>query len=325
MIHNVGLLKKDTATFIFYKDYWGLYKDYQNMLKMIAAYVPYIANKEIGATRVLKNGDSYEFHFGNFRDFVIVFGTDVKTNRKMLMQFMRRLAQTLMVIFEEGVQINTLKLPKEMKEFTAELELMVRASPYYESLYRLDKTVEQRLNITPASEELNRRNSLIGEQGAMLIGEFFVEFQDENTGEWLPLGGTGKGKTVQDLARPKFYMTSNVSLQPNGKLQSETYEVFFNFREYPRPPTVQLPPKLEKILGPSDQIHRVLDTLIDWDMVHPPNWLEVVRELEGKVYKSEVHIIEPIMEEAAPTKGKKGKGIDDPGDKKKQASEKYTF
>ena len=287
MIHNVALLKKETAQFIFYKDYWGLYKDYQNMLRMIAAYVPYIANKEIGATKVLKNGDSYEFHFANFNQFVIVFGTDVKTDRNMLRSYMKRLAELLNIIFEKGIQISTLKLPPEMKEFTSELEIMVRASPYYESLYKLDKTVEQRLNITPASEELNRRNSMIGEQAAMLIGEFAVEFQDENTQEWEPLGGTGKGKSVQDLARPKFYMTSNVSLQPDGKLQSETYEVFFNFREYPRPPTIQIPPKLEKILGPSNNLHRVLETLIDWDMVHPPTWLEVVRELEGKVYRSE--------------------------------------
>ena len=322
MIHNVALLKKETAQFIFYKDYWGLYKDYQNMLRMIAAYVPYIANKEIGATKVLKNGDSYEFHFANFNEFVIVFGTDVKTDRKMLRSFMKRLAELLNIIFEKGIQISTLKLPKEMNEFTAELEIMVRASPYYQDLYKLDKTVEQRLNITPASEELNRRNSLIGEQAAMLIGEFAVEFQDEKTEEWEPLGGI-KGKSVQDLARPKFYMTSNVSLQADGKLQSETYEVFFNFREYPRPPTIQIPPKLEKILGPSNNLHRVLDTIIDWDMVHPPTWLEVVRELEEKVYKSETHIIEPIVEEEAPTKGKKGKGIEEPSDGKKKSPDTY--
>ena len=176
MIHNVALLKKDTATFLFYKDYWGLYKEYQSMLKMISAYVPYIANKEIGATRVLKNGDSYEFHFANFNQFVIVFGTDAKTDRKMIRSFMKRLAELLNIIFEKGIEINTLKLPPEMKEFTVELELMVRASPYYEDLYKLDKTVEQRLNVTPASEELNRRNTLIGEQAAMLIGEFFVAY-----------------------------------------------------------------------------------------------------------------------------------------------------
>ncbi|NHI93669.1 MAG: hypothetical protein EAX96_14380 [Candidatus Lokiarchaeota archaeon] len=323
MIHNVALLKKEGAQFIFYKDYWGLYKDYQSMLRMIAAYVPYIANKEIGAMKVLKNGDSYEFHFTNFNQFVIVFGTDIKTDRVMIRAFMKRLAELLNIIFEKEIHISTLKLPKEMQEFTTELEIMVRASPYYEALYKLDKTVEQRLNITPASEELNRRNGLIGEQAAMLIGEFFVEFQDENTLAWEPLGGTGKGKSVQDLARPKFYMTSNVALQADGKLQSETYEVFFNFREYPRPPKIQIPPKLEKILGSSNQLNKVLETLIDWDMVHPPTWLEVVRELEEKVYKSETHIIEPIVEEEAPQKGKKGKGMDEPTDQKKKSPDTY--
>ena len=151
---------------------------------------------------------------------------------------------------------------------------------------------------------------------------FFVEFQDEKTKEWEPLGGVGK-KSIQDLARPKFYMTSNVSLQPDGKLRSETYEVFFNFREYPRPPSIQIPKKLERILGPSENLHRVLETLHNWDMVHPPTWLEVVRELEQKVYRSETHIIEPIIEEEAPQKGKKGKGIDEPSGKKKDSTKNY--
>ena len=112
-----------------------------------------------------------------------------------------------------------------------------------------------------------------------------------------------------DFRRPKFFMTSSVALRETGKIESTTFEVFLNFKEYPKPPTISYPEKLEERIGPPSQLHRLVKVLDDWDIVHPPNWTDLIRELEGMIYKTDTHLVEPIIEEGPiEGKGKKKKG-----------------
>jgi len=286
-------MKKITGGFLFYKDYWNIYPDYTSILKIFTAYIPYVMRTEEETIRILKQGEDFEFHFGNYSLVVIVFGVDRGTDKEMIRDFMERISNNINIIYDTEEALMSKELPPGMDQFSKEIELMVRASPNYIELYKLDKTVEQRINITPASEELNRRNSMFAEQGFLVKNEFFCEFElDEDK---MPV-----------VTRPKFYMTSKAEYNPDTqKIEAKSYEIRLDFQEYPKPPTFpDFPRGLHAILGDP---HQALDTLREWDIVHPPSWVELIRELEQKVYKSETHLIEPIMEEPYEP-GKKGKG-----------------
>jgi len=293
LIHNVAIMKKITGGFLFYKDYWNIYKDYNSILKIFTAYIPFVMRTEDETIRILKQGEEFEFYFGNYPLVVIVFGVDRGTDKEMIRDFMDRISNNIDIIYDSEEALMSKELPPGMDQFSKEIELMVRASPNYSELYKLDKTVEQRINITPASEELNRRNTMFAEQGFLLKNEFFCEFElDEDK---MPV-----------VTRPKFYMSSKAEYNPESqKIEAKSYEIFIDFQEYPKPPTFpDFPRGLHDIIGDP---HQALETLREWDIVHPPSWVELVRELEQKIYRSETHIIEPIMEESYET-GKKGKG-----------------
>lgn len=295
MIHNVAIMKKITGGFLFYKDYWNIYPDYQSILKIFTAYIPYVMRTEDETIRIMKQGEDFEFYFGNFPLIVIIFGVDRGTNKQMIQDFMERISNNINIIYDSEEALMSKELPPGMDQFSKEIELMVRASPNYGELYKLDKTVEQRINITPASEELNRRNSMFAEQAFLLKNEFFCEFEmDEDK--------------MAIVTRPKFYMSSKAEYNTESqKIEAKSYEIYVDFLEYPKLPTFpDLPKGLHDILGDPQ---KALETLKEWDIVHPPSWVEIIRELEQKIYRSETHLIEPIMEEPYET-GKKGKGKD---------------
>lgn len=321
MIHNVAIVKKANATFFFYKDYWNIYPDFESMLKVMSAYVPhFIRNKKESNIEILKQGTNYRFYFGLFGFAVIIFGTDTKTNPILVHSFMRRTYELIKTIFDSEEDFISTKLPKGMKEFSRELELIVRASADYEELSKIDKTIEQRTNITPASEELGRRDSLIGEQTALLTQEFGCEFPviGKKKEVWKNMWDLDQDKSLQlDFTRPKFFMTSSVAMRDTGKIESTTFEVKVNFREYPKPPTFSYPRELEDRIGPPSRLDDLVDTIKNWDIVHPPNWTDLVRELETVIYKTDTHLIEPIIEEPLPEKGKK-KGFAAYPEKKKE-------
>ena len=302
MIHNVALVKKISGSFLFYKDYWNIYPNYRDILKIFTAYVPYVMRTEDETIRVLKQGEEFEFFFGNFPLVVIIFGVDRGTDKDLINDFMERISNNINIIYDSEEALMSKELPPGMDQFSREVELMVRASPDYDELYKLDKTVEQRINITPASEELNRRNTMFAEQSFLVKNEFFCEFElDEDK---MPV-----------VTRPKFYMTSKAEYSPDsGKIEAKSYEIFVNFIEFPKKPNFpDFPRGLHDIIGDP---HQALGTLKEWDVVHPPSWVEMVRELEQTVYRSETHLIEPIMEEPAGPKGKKGFGTGKGKDKK---------
>ncbi|MFX1450455.1 MAG: hypothetical protein ACFFCM_06420 [Promethearchaeota archaeon] len=312
MIHNVCIMKKITGGFLFYKDYWNIYKDYQSILKIFTAYIPFLMRNEEGTIRILKQGEEFEFHFGNYELIVIIFGVDKGTDKEMIRDFMERISNNINIIYDSKESLMSKDLPPGMDQFSKEIELMVRASPNYEELYKLDKTVEQRINITPASEELNRRNTMFAEQGFQLKNEFFCEF-------------TSDEDKMNVVTRPKFYMTSKAEYNPDSsKIEAKSYEIYIDFLEYPKRPTFpDFPKGLYNIIGDP---YQALETLREWDIVHPPAWVELVRELEQKVYKSETHLIEPIIEQPYEP-GKKGKGKGEAagkakGDQKKTSSYK---
>ncbi|MHA1145739.1 MAG: hypothetical protein ACTSRW_13445 [Candidatus Helarchaeota archaeon] len=322
MIHNVAIVKKSNLKFFFYKDYWDIYPDFEKMLKVMAAYVPYFRKKKEGSIEILKNGEEYRFYFGNFGFAIIIFGADTHTDPLLIHTFMRRTSEMLQTIFSSEEEFVSDKLPKGMKEFSTELELMIRASADYDELSAIDKTVEQRTNITPASEELARRDALITEQTQLLVQEFGCEFPvvGKKKEVWKNMWDLEQEKNLKlDFTRPKFFMTSSVGLKESGKIESTTFEVKLNFREYPKPPTFTYPQELEDRIGPPQRIRDILQTVKNWDFVHPPTWTELVRELEQIIYKTDTHLVEPIIEEAVDAKGKKKKGGYDFPAKKKGA------
>jgi hypothetical protein len=294
-------VKKSNLTFFFYRDYWGIYPDFESMLKVMAAYVPhFIRNKKDNTIEILKQGENYRFYFGNFGFAVIIFGADTHTNPLLIHDFMRRVYELLNIMFDSEEDFVSTQLPKGIKEFSAELELMARASADYEELFKIDKTVEQRTTVTPASEELGRRDSLVAEQTALLTQEFGCEFPviGKKKETWKNMWDLEQDKTLQlDFTQPKFFMTSSVAMRDTGKIESTTFEVHVNFREYPKPPTFSYPQELENRIGSPSQLDKLLTTLKHWDIVHPPSWCELVRELETVVYKTDLHVVEPIIEE----------------------------
>ncbi|MHA1232234.1 MAG: hypothetical protein ACTSPQ_16495 [Candidatus Helarchaeota archaeon] len=77
------------------------------------------------------------------------------------------------------------------------------------------------------------------------------------------------------------------------------YQVVVDFTPFPYPPKIDFPKELIDILGTPEE---ALETIKSWDPVSPPAWIELIHELEDKVYKSEYHIVEPIIEEEEPSK-----------------------
>lgn len=286
-------MKKITGEFLLYKDYWDVYKDYQRTLKIFTAYFPYITRTEDGTIRILKQGEDFEFHFGNYYRVVIIFGTDKGTDKEMIRDFMGRISNNIEILYDSDEAFKNKQIPKGMDQFSKEIEMMVRASPNYDELYKLDKTIEQRLKMTPASEELNRRNTMFAEQSILLKNEFFSEYELDE-------------KKMPIITRPRFYMTSKAAYDPDSqKIEAKSYEIKLDFLEYPKGPSFpDFPNKLQDIIGDP---YNTLDTLKEWDIVHPPSWVELVRELEQKIYKSETHLIEPVILEETREISKKGK------------------
>jgi hypothetical protein len=160
----------------------------------------------------------------------------------------------------------------DLKEFESELIKVIRASASNTELKRLDHTIEERQKTTAASEELYRREGLMAQYASDLMEQYPAEFL-ENT-----------------ITKVRLYLSASAKVH---------YQVIIDFSTFPYPPKIIFPDELIKILGTPEQ---ALDTIKNWDPVSPPAWIELIHELENKVYKSEYHIVEPIIEQDEPSK-----------------------
>lgn len=61
----------------------------------------------------------------------------------------------------------------------------------------------------------------------------------------------------------------------------QTFIIKINFANYPKKPNVELQEGLKKLIG---DINNALDILKNWDEQKPPHVVEIVRELEGKLW-----------------------------------------
>jgi hypothetical protein len=217
--------------------------------------------------------------FGNFEGVILVLAATAETSVKLIESYLIKIYEVLVAVYGDLDKITI--IPEKVAEFSRQLELMIRVSATKEDLAKLDYSVEERYGVTPASEEVNRRNTLYSEQAAKLLDQFALEMLDGS------------------ITRFRLFLTAAVRLK-----DSIHYNVIVDFSPYPHPPEFEFPQELHNILGDAGE---ALETMRNWDPISPPEWTEVVQELEDKIYKSETHLIEPIIEE--PASPKKGKGF----------------
>ncbi|NVM55403.1 MAG: hypothetical protein HWN66_16980 [Candidatus Helarchaeota archaeon] len=276
MFHLAAVVSKVTGKYLFYKDYWAKYQDRDPFFNFFTAYIPFVA-RENENTYKLIHWDKLRIAFGNFNEIIMILAATLDTSDKLIETYLIRAYEMLFNIY--GDLSNGELIPEKIAEFSQGLELMIRVSATNEDLKQLDHTVEERHGVTPASEEVNRRTTQHSEQATKLLEQFAVEMLD----------GT--------ITKYRLFLTAAVRVK-----EAIHYQVIVDFSPYPHPPVFDLPQVLHNILGDAGE---ALETIRGWDPIHPPNWMEVVQELEQKVYKSETHLIEPIIEEpASPVKGK---------------------
>ena len=277
MFHIAAIVSKVNGKYLFYKDYWGKYPDPDPFFKFFAAYIPFVVREKENTYKMVR-WNQLRIAFGNFNEIVMILAATLETNDKQFEDYLIRSYEMLLSIFGDLTDVQN--IPQNIDEFSRELELMIRVSATKEDLERLDWTVEERYGITPASEEVNRRTAIHSEQAAKLLEQFAVEMLDNS------------------ITKYRLFLTAAVRLK-----DAIHYEVIVDFSPYPHPPVFDFPPKLQAILGDAGE---ALETIRDWDPVHPPDWVDIVQELEDKVYKSETHLVEPIVEEPAVPQKKKG-------------------
>ncbi len=276
MFHIAAVVSKVTGKYIFYKDYWGKYPDQDPFLKFFSAYIPFVA-RESENTYKLVRWKKLRIAFGNFDEVIMILAATLDTSEKIIESYLISAYEILVAIY--GNLAENSSIPEKVVEFFQQLELIIRVSATKQDLEKLDYTVEERYGITPASEETNRRTLIQSEQATKLLEQFAVEMLDGN------------------ISKYRLFLTAAVR-----EKDAIHYDVIVDFSTYPHPPLFDFPPKLHDILGDAGE---ALETIRDWDPISPPDWVDVVHELEEKVYKSEVHLVEPIIEEpAAPQKGK---------------------
>ena len=304
MYHLAAVISKVTSKYLFYKDYWSKYPDSDPFFKFFTAYIPFVVREKENTYKMVR-WDKLRLAFGNFNEVILILGASLDTSEQNIEKYLIRIYELLSGIFGDLTDVQN--MPPKIEEFSHELELMMRVSATKEDLQKLDYSVQERYGVTPASEEVNRRTGIQSEQAAKLLEQFTLEMLD----------GT--------ISKFKLFLTASVTLK-----ETVHYEVVVDFSTYPHPPLFDFPPKLHSILGDAGES---LDSIQNWDPVHPPEWTEVIQELEQKVYESETHLVEPIMEEPeVPQQKKKGfakqlsmpspkapKGIPYPQDRPKEA------
>lgn len=273
-----AVVSKVTGKYIFYNDYWDKYPDQEPFFKFFTAYIPFVA-RENENTYKLVRWNKLRIAFGNFNEVIMILAATLETSDKLIESYLISAYEMLLAIYGDLTDIKI--LPEKIGEFSQKLEQMIRVSATKEDLEKLDYTVEERHGVTPASEEVNRRTVLQSEQATKLLEQFAVEMLD----------GT--------ITKYRLFLTAAVRVK-----DAIHYDVIVDFSPYPHPPEFEFPQKLHSILGDAGE---ALETIGDWDPLNPPDWVEVVQELEDKVYKSETHLIEPIIEE--PAASPKGKGF----------------
>lgn len=277
MFHLAAIINKSTGKYLFYQDYWNKYPDSEPFFKFFAAYTPFVI-REKENTYKLVHWDKLRIAFGNFNEIILILAATSETSEQSIEKYLIRTYEILVGIL--GGLTETEDISQKMEEFSRELELMIRASASKEDLQKLDYSVEERYGATAASEEENRRTTLQSEQAAKLLEQFTVEMLEDS------------------ISKFKLFLTASVTLK-----ETVHYEVIADFSTYPHPPIFEFPAKLHDILGEAGE---TLEAIQSWDPVHPPDWTEVIQELEQKVYQSETHLIEPIMEEPEVPQKKKG-------------------
>lgn len=304
MYHLAAIISKVTSKYLFYKDYWNKYPDSDPFFKFFSAYIPFVVREKENTYKLI-HWDKLRLAFGNFNEVILILGASLDTSEQNIEKYLIHIYELLTGIFGDLTDVQN--MPPKMEEFSRALELMIRVSTTKYDLEKLDHSVEERYGVTPASEEENRRTTIQSEQAAKVQEQYALEMLD----------GT--------ISKFKLTLYAAVTLK-----ESVHYDVIVDFSTYPYPPLLNFPPKLHDILGDAGES---LDTIQNWDPENPPEWVEVIQELERKVYESETHLIEPIMEEPeAPEQKKKGfakqlsmpspktpKGIPYPQDRPKEA------
>jgi hypothetical protein len=276
MFHLAAVISKVNGKYLFYKEYWDKYPDSDPFFKFFAKYIPFVVREQENTYKIVR-WDQLRLAFGNFNEVVMILGATLDTSDKLIEGYLIRAYEMLLSIFGDLTEVQN--VPQNIGEFSRELELMIRVSATKDDLQKMDWTVEERHGVTQASEEVNRRNSIHSEQATKLLEQFAVEMLDGS------------------ITKYHLFLTAAVRLK-----DAIHYDVNVDFSTYPHPPIFELPPELHNILGDAGE---ALEAIQEWDPVHPPDWVDVVQELEEKVYKSETHLVEPIMEEAGvPQKGK---------------------
>ncbi|MHA1267504.1 MAG: hypothetical protein ACTSRS_19875 [Candidatus Helarchaeota archaeon] len=277
MFHLAAVVSKKSGKYLFYKDYWGKYPDQDPLFKFFQAYIPFVTREKENTYKLVRWGQ-LRIAFGNFSGVIIILGATMDTSDKEIENYLVRAYEMLFAVYGdlEDPQI----LPEKLAEFARQLEAMIRVSATKEDLERLDHSVEERYGVTPASEEVNRRNALYSEQAAKVFEQFAVEMLEDS------------------ITKFRLFLTAAVRVK-----DAIHYDVIVDFSPYPHPPEFEFPRELHAILGDAGE---ALDTIRHWDPMNPPDWVDVIQELEEKVYRSETHLVEPIIEEPAPSRKKGG-------------------
>ncbi|MHA1311850.1 MAG: hypothetical protein ACTSWR_11465 [Candidatus Helarchaeota archaeon] len=269
MIHLVSIIQKNNNKVIFFKDFWGKFEDIQPFIILFRNYSPFVQREPDKTYKIMRTPD-LKMIFANFSDIILILGgsldISVKELEKYLIYSYNLFHSLLGDISNHDVNFD------ELQEFENELDRIIRASATNAELEKLDHTVEEKTKITAASEERYRRDGLIAQYAAELMEQYPAEFLD-NT-----------------ITRVRLYLSASMKVH---------YQVIVDFSTFPYPPMIEFPKELIDILGTPENC---LETIKNWDPVSPPPWIELIYELENKVYHSEYHIVEPIIEEDEPSK-----------------------
>ena len=269
MIHIVSIIQKENNKVIFFKDFWNKFPEIQPFIVLFRNYSPYVKRESEKTYKILRTSE-LKMIFANFADIILILGGTldliVDELEKYLIYSYNLFHSLLGDITNKNVNFD------ELQEFENELERVIRASASNKELIELDHTIEQRTKETASSEEQYRREGLIALYASELIEQYPAEFLD-NT-----------------ITKVRLYLSASAKIH---------YQVIVDFSPFPYPPEIKYSADLIKILGTPEQS---LDTIKNWDPVSPTPWIELIHELENKVYKSEYHIVEPIIEEDDPSK-----------------------
>jgi len=272
VIHTTSIIQKNGNKVIFFKDFWGKFEDIQPFIILYRSYSPYVQREADKTYKIMRTPD-LKIIFANFSDIILILGGTLDTQTSDLERYLvytYNLFHSLVGDVSDGnVNFN------DLQEFEKELNRIIHASATNTELQKLDRSVEEKTTSTAASEVLYRREGLIAQYAAELMEQYPAEFLEDT------------------ITKVRLYLYASTKVH---------YQVIVDFTPFPYPPIIKFPKKLIDILGEPEQ---ALDTIKNWDPVSPPPWIELIHELEDKVYKSEYHIVEPIIEEPLTKSDKK--------------------